>query len=980
MLEASICMSTYNKPDLLKKTLESIYAQDPPFEFEVIVVDDGSPDSRNKDVCSQFPVIYYRIEREPGFRNPCIARNTAYKMARADVIIAQSDEVIHKSKDCIERLVYDLKPGTILFAHVFSLAKDGSTEGAYIGPERRAPYFFLGSVFREDLYAVGGNDEDFIICPAWEDTWLGECLTKGRGLTPIYSTNFVGHHQWHERHSTPKDELPSRNLYCKKFTDAMKGVGPWTAASGPWPYIPFSKADAVDSTGSGLAERIFTDIYENMSWGKDQESRSGAGSSLAATENIRRELPKLVEKYGIKTILDIPCGDFNWMKHVDLKGVKYIGADIVTPMVESLQKQYGSKDREFVHLDLMSSDLPKADLVICRDCLVHLSYLDFRRAIDNIIRSGAKYLLATTFTNRRDNNPIRTGEWSPYNLRQNPFCFPKELECVNENCREWYPHFNDKSVCLWSVSDLEKKSPIKSIVVCVEYDDFLEITLPRNSRHFSKTLVVTSPADKKTQAVARKYGCECYTTDAFYRDGAAFNKGLAMEEGFDVLGRDGWICVWDADIVMPDNIEFTGKDPSCLYSPVRCLLEDPTKFKDDMDWKSLPIPTRDEEFDGFFQMFHASSVKRPWYGTQWRHAGGCDSDFQLKYPVRKRKRLPFVVLHLGSEGVPELGTRIGRNWRGRVTPRIDTGEVPKDAEKRFQDTKQMIVDRQMYGTAKEVLPEKPGMPKRISFFWHGRMSWLRWLTLKTFRMHNPDWEINVYSSRKGCGERNWKTPEVDDSQYEGEDWCERLDELGVLRKRFHIPVRDAAPAQASDIFQWNILSTEGGFYADMDILWIKPMDEVLDRVTRSDAVFCLETGLLAIGFLAANNKCPVFRDALNAMPSTPNGYQCYGTELLYKAFPSKRGNEPIGIRTVNEIRRRYPSLKIDILPDSVVYPFNWEQVDKIFLQDLPCPEDSYGIHWFGGSAMALKYGKLLTPITWKSHKNTIANAMRAIGL
>ena len=58
---------------------------------------------------------------------------------------------------------------------------------------------------------------------------------------------------------------------------------------------------------------------------------------------------------------------------------------------------------------------------------------------------------------------------------------------------------------------------MKSIVVCVEYDDFLAVTLPRNRRHFRHTLVVTSFADLGTQRIARSAGCACYLTDAFYQ-------------------------------------------------------------------------------------------------------------------------------------------------------------------------------------------------------------------------------------------------------------------------------------------------------------------------------------------------------------------------------------------------------------------------------------------------------------------------------
>ena len=702
MLEASICLSTFNKPHLLPLTLKSIFAQHPPFEFEVIVVDDGSTGVAVREICEKFPVRYHRIERESVFRNPCVARNVAYKLAVADVIISQSDEVVHKAPDCIERLVRDLEPGHMLFAHVLCENKHGHVSGVYTGPSRQAPFFFLGSLFREDLYAIGGNDEEFIICPAWEDKWFADCLMRGRGLRPVFTTHIVGHHLYHEYCTTPETEGPSRDLYRRKCLAAMAGEIPWCASGGPWPFVRPANDEATERTPTNQAEETFAAIYRTSHWGNG-ESKSGAGSSLTATEQVRKALPGIVERYGIKSMLDIPCGDFHWMRKVDLPGVRYIGGDIVGELIQLLAEQYQTETRTFQQLDIMSSDLPRSDLVVCRDCLGHLSFVDARRALDNVIRSGSKYFLATTFTGRHDNRTIRTGEWYPYNLQDEPFCLPEPIEIVNENCQEWHPHFADKSIGLWRVADLAAPTDrIKSLAVCVEYDDFLAITLPRNMRHFTRTLVVTSPADTRTQDLAKQHGAECYVTDAFYRNGAAFNKGLAIEEAFDVLGRDGWICVWDADIVMPDCIQFP-REIDCLYSPARHILDDPATYSDDLTWLTLPSPTQPHEFDGYFQMFHSLTIDPPWYGTGWRHAGGCDSDFQFRFSEASRRRPPFSVLHLGSEGIPEIGVRIGRNWRGRVTPRIDTGEVLPMATVREAEIRQMVVDRRLHGTVRERL-------------------------------------------------------------------------------------------------------------------------------------------------------------------------------------------------------------------------------------------------------------------------------------
>jgi hypothetical protein len=701
-------MATYDRPGgQLAQVLDSICRQES--DYEVIVVDDGSP---NRDeiqaVCDGFPVRFRRVDRAGGFRNPCTARNMAYRMAKGDVVIAQSDDVVHVTADAIERLAGHLVPGRFVLANVFSLNHEGVRSGEYVGPGRLKPYFFLGALWRHDLCAVGGNDEDFAIAPAYEDDWFADCLIYGARLTPKYVTDVVGHHLWHPVRNDLTIEWQTKTLWARKHHAATRGDTSWCASGGPWPFVKGKGVDEVADTEAVFAKLHAGDHYFDGSPNERRESASGPGSSLEATAAVREALPGVVEQIGARTFFDLCCGDCNWITHVSLGVDLYLGADIVPELVSENITKYGRGGRQFLHLDLLTSTLPKADLVLCRDCLVHLSHEDALRGLANICRSGSTYLLATTFTERRGNATIRTGEWTPYNLQLPPFNLPKPIEVINEQCREHYPDFTDKHLGLWRIADvaasLGMSLPIKSLVVCVEYDDFLTITLPRNKGHFTRTLVITAPTDTRTQDLVESVGSECHITDAFYRGGAALNKGAAIEEGFDVLGRDGWICVWDADIVMPRSLRIPGIRTGSLYVPRRRILEDPREYTDELDWSTLPSPTLPEEFDGYFQLFHASALSvRPWYGITWRHVGGGDNEFSDKFAAEHKCRPLFDVLHLGPEGIAGRDTRIGQNWQGRVTPRLDTGERPSLAAERMAKIDQMLEDRGKYGTASERL-------------------------------------------------------------------------------------------------------------------------------------------------------------------------------------------------------------------------------------------------------------------------------------
>lgn len=531
-------------------------------------------------------------------------------------------------------------------------------------------------------------------------------------------------------------------------------------------------------------------------------------------------------------------------------------------------------------------------------------------------------------------------------------------------------------------------SGIKSITICVDYDDLLAVTLPRNKRHFDRTLVVTAPHDRATQLIAEREGCETYITDAFYRDGAAFNKGAAMEEGFDILGRDGWICIWDADIVMPESIIIPAPLRDCLYCPDRHVLANPSLYRDSLTRATLPVDTPACEFPGYFQLFHASAVDSPWYGTNWSHAGGCDSDFQSKFAKDKLKRPPFKVLHLGPtvEADRDFSTRIGANWFGRTTKRIDTGQTPDGSGKHCATRNAAIQHRRaagIYGLVDEQIrgaKERPRTPRRMSFFWSGPMSWLRFLTISTFIQHNHEWEVHLYQPRVDCAPKPWRTHEDDDNSYRGKDYRECLPSSVITH------VFDTEPglpaAHACDLFQWQLLGSHGGFYADMDIIWLQPLEPMREAIDRADVMFCLESGVLAIGFFSVSQGCRMFRDFSRACRwrGGKANYQQFGTNMIYRfcGISQKVLSADVGFRTIQKLRDIYPQLDIVTIPDTTVYPFDWRQIADIFERKRPVSRDAFGLHWFGGDPLARHYNNRLTPDNWSRYPNTLTRCLERL--
>lgn len=195
-------------------------------------------------------------------------------------------------------------------------------------------------------------------------------------------------------------------------------------------------------------ERVFTDIYRRRSWG-GEESASGPGSTRTRAADFLGPLVAEVRRLDAAALLDAPCGDFNWAAPLADAVPRYIGVDVVGALVDTNRRLHGSLRRSFLRRDLIRDRLPACDVVFCRDGLVHLSFADLWRALANFRRTGARYLIATTFTGERTNADVETGGWRPLNLERPPFGFPAPFALVDEQCHHSARAFDDKALAFW---------------------------------------------------------------------------------------------------------------------------------------------------------------------------------------------------------------------------------------------------------------------------------------------------------------------------------------------------------------------------------------------------------------------------------------------------------------------------------------------------------------------------------------------------
>lgn len=186
------------------------------------------------------------------------------------------------------------------------------------------------------------------------------------------------------------------------------------------------------------------------------ESVSGVGSTLRETARLREALPGLVREEGVRSLLDIPCGDFHWMQQValDVAGVDYTGADVVPAIVEANRRLHGGPRRRFVVLDATRDPLPAVDLILCRDLLIHLSNGDVLAALRSFAASGSRLLLTSHFTDRTGNPDIESGDFRPVNLCRAPFHLPVPQRVLSEDSELGGGAYRDRAMALWRLAEV----------------------------------------------------------------------------------------------------------------------------------------------------------------------------------------------------------------------------------------------------------------------------------------------------------------------------------------------------------------------------------------------------------------------------------------------------------------------------------------------------------------------------------------------
>jgi len=273
------------------------------------------------------------------------------------------------------------------------------------------------------------------------------------------------------------------------------------------------------------------------------------------------------------------------------------------------------------------------------------------------------------------------------------------------------------------------------------------------------------------------------------------------------------------------------------------------------------------------------------------------------------------------------------------------------------------------------------IPHQAFFYWGGSvLPYLRYMSLYSFRKFNPDWKIILYIPKGIPNKKDWCAV-GDRNELNTEDYMDRLESLGIHVVSFDmesIGFSNGLPeVQKSDVLRLYLLSTTGGLWSDLDIIYFRPVDAVLQK-TDHTAYFCYRCGAPTELPYPANS--PYLYHSIGFLLGAPGNKHYSKLFEVAKSIISIDGGyigSPFYQRTV-----QMGSPDIYNLDIKVVYPTRLasllftkpaERLKRDVIQD-----GVMGLHWYGGATESLKAQIYLTEKTYRNYDNIVCYLVRCV--
>lgn len=275
------------------------------------------------------------------------------------------------------------------------------------------------------------------------------------------------------------------------------------------------------------------------------------------------------------------------------------------------------------------------------------------------------------------------------------------------------------------------------------------------------------------------------------------------------------------------------------------------------------------------------------------------------------------------------------------------------------------------------------IPKIAHFYWGGnKLSYLRFLSVQSFKQLNPDWTICVHVPAKlSRAKPAWDSFQQKDINI-ALDYTDQLKELGVdiVRHDFNrYQFRNQAhEVHKSDFLRWRLLSQSGGLWSDIDILYTQPMDNLSENLPKNvnvDTVLCplIPPTKHTVGFLlsSADNNFFKYIGQQAKKQYNPGVYQCMGSDLINREF-----------KTFESFNQQFPANQFLFLNRNCVYSITsktiemfYQPVDASIIKKIK-NKTVLGFHWFAGHPQSQTFENTLTANTVNQHNNLLSTVIK----
>ena len=281
------------------------------------------------------------------------------------------------------------------------------------------------------------------------------------------------------------------------------------------------------------------------------------------------------------------------------------------------------------------------------------------------------------------------------------------------------------------------------------------------------------------------------------------------------------------------------------------------------------------------------------------------------------------------------------------------------------------------------------IPQVAHFYWgNEKLPYLRYLSILSFKIHNPEWQIKLYVPPTSYKGRCLDTQSAFD--FTGVDYFPNLrsiKEIEIIKVNFdfidnaceglegtHLSRQEV---YRSDFLRWHLLGTEGGLWSDMDIMFFKPVSDMyINKKGNEEATTLISLHPKyghSVGFMlsAPNNLYYVYILKEAKKNFNPVDYQSIGVNLLNKDFGS-----------IEKIETRFNELEgtVKDIPVTTVYAYDALVIPTIYNYSNMgrYTFNSIGLHWYAGHHIAKKYIKEITHLNYNNYTNVLGKTIKKV--